>query len=150
MDTKTKETYSQVYGVLEMLGENYIKKLPSSLYKMIQEEKSNEYNPQYDSSIALEEQNIRKEAFAMIALFHLNYWCNSNEEKEKLKELFKENEEKYQAEIRERYNPDNLFKNKVKNKNVEQTEEKRLTVIQEEKWYQKIFNIVKKLFKRNS
>lgn len=47
----------------------------------------------------------------MIALFHLNYWCNSDEEKEQLKQLFKNNEEKHQAEIREKYNPDNLFKN---------------------------------------
>lgn len=81
MDIKTKEIYSEVYGILNMLGNNYIMKLPSSLYKMIEEEKSNEYNPKYDSEVSLEEQNIRRESISMIALFHLNYWCCSNEEK---------------------------------------------------------------------
>lgn len=112
MDIKTKETYSEVYSILNMLGENYITKLPSKLYQMIKEEKSNEYNPQYDSTIALEQQNIKKESISMIALFHLNYWCSSPEEKQELKELFKDNEVKYQAELREKYNPDNIFKNR--------------------------------------
>ena len=110
MDIKTKETYSEVYSILKMLGENYITKLPSQLYQMIKEEKSNEYNPQYDSTIALEQQNIKKETISMIALFHLNYWCNSQEEKQELKKLFEDNEVKYQVELREKYNPDNLFK----------------------------------------
>ena len=42
----------------------------------------------------------------------MNYWCNSQEEKQELKDLFKENEIKYQAELREKYNPDNIFKNR--------------------------------------
>lgn len=110
MDIKTKEIYSEVYGILNMLGNNYIMKLPSSLYQMIEEEKSNEYNPKYDSEVALEEQNIRRESISMIALFHLNYWCSSNEEKENLKTIFKDNETKYQTELRRKYNPDNLSK----------------------------------------
>ena len=110
MDIKTKEIYSEVYGILNMLGNNYIMKLPSSLYKMIEEKKSNEYHPKYDSEVSLEEQNIRRESISMIALFHLNYWCSSNEEKENLKTIFKDNETKYQTELRRKYNPDNLFK----------------------------------------
>ena len=58
MDIKTKETYSEVYSILNLLGESYITKLPKSLYNMIIEEKLNEYNPKYSSSIALEQQNI--------------------------------------------------------------------------------------------
>ena len=70
---------------------------------MIEEEKSSTYNPQYREDQSLNEQNIKRESLSMIALFHLNYWCNSDEEKEQLKQLFKNNEEKHQAEIREKY-----------------------------------------------
>ena len=38
MDIKTKETYSEVYSILNLLGESYITKLPKSLYNMIIEE----------------------------------------------------------------------------------------------------------------
>lgn len=99
------------YSILNLLGSSYITKLPKSLFKMIEEEKSSTYNPQYSEDQSLSEQNIKRESLSMIALFHLNYWCNSDEEKEQLKQLFKNNEEKHQAEIREKYNPDNLFKN---------------------------------------
>lgn len=109
MNIKTKETYSEVYSILNMLGGNYITKLPSKLYQMIKEEKSDEYNPQYDSKISLDRQNIKKETLSMIALFHLNYWCNSLEEKQELQDLFNKNE----IEKREKYNPDYLFKNKL-------------------------------------
>ena len=79
---------------------------------MITDEKSNEYAPQYDPTIPLEKQQIKKEALSMIALFHLNYWCNSQEEKQELRDIFNENEIKYQAELKEKYNQDDLFKNK--------------------------------------
>ena len=111
MNVGTQEMYSEVYSILNLLGSSYITKLPKSLFKMIEEEKSSTYNPQYREDQSLNEQNIKRESLSMIALFHLNYWCNSDEEKEQLKQLFKNNEEKHQAEIREKYNPDNLFKN---------------------------------------
>ena len=151
MDINIQETYSEVYCILNMLGENYIKRLPNSLYKIIRDSKSSTYNPQYSKEKSLNEQNIKRESLSMIALFHLNYWCNSNEEKEQLKQLFKNNEEKHQVEIREKYNPDNIFKNTNKNiqEKIQQSEETRMTVVQEEKWYKKIFNLIKNLFHSN-
>ena len=110
MNVQTHEIYSEVYSILNLLGESYIKKLPVSLFNMIKEEKKQDYNPKYDSKINLEQQNIKRETLSMIALFHLNYWCDSDEEKNKLRTLFKTNEERHQAEIREKYNPDNMFK----------------------------------------
>lgn len=113
MNPQTQEIYTEVYSILNLLGENYIKKLPVSLFKMIQKEKKQDYHPQHSQEINLKHQKIRRESLAMIALFHLNYWCDSEEEKNKLTLLFKTNEEKYQAEIREKYNPDDLFKNRL-------------------------------------
>ena len=149
MDIKTKETYSEVYSILNMLGENYITKLPSKLYQMIKEEKSYEYNLQYDFAIALEQQNIKKEALSMIALFHLNYWCNSQEEKQELKDLFKENEIKYQAELREKYNPDNIFKNRNHStQNEENIENEPVALIEyKENIFKKIINKILEFFK---
>ena len=95
MNVATQEMYSEVYSILNLLGNSYIAKLPKSLFKMIEEEKSSTYNPQYREDQSLNEQNIKRESLSMIALFHLNYWCNSDEEKEQLKQLFKNNEENH-------------------------------------------------------
>ena len=152
MNVDTQEMYSEVYSILNLLGNNYIAKLPKSLFKMIEEEKSSTYNPQYSEDKSLNEQNIKRESLAMIALFHLNYWCNSNEEKEQLKQLFKNNEEKHQAEIREKYNPDNLFKNRKQENTTESQpfiNDVANVKYKEKNFLQKIFDKIKYLFKKN-
>ena len=149
MNVQTQEIYSEVYSILNLLGESYIKKLPVSLFNMIKEEKRQDYNPKYDAEINLEQQSIKRETLSMIALFHLNYWCNSDEEKNELKTLFKTNEEKHQAEIREKYNPNNLFK-----KHSLQQEESTITnevamVEYKEPLFKRIINKIKKIFHIN-
>lgn len=114
MNMQTKEIYSEVYSILNLLGEDYIKKLPTDLFNMIEEERKQDYNPQYDLK-NFEGQSIKRASLSMIALFHLNYWCKSDDEKNNLKQIFRKNQEKYQTEIREKYNPDNIFKNKKEN-----------------------------------
>lgn len=152
MNVDTQEMYSEVYSILNLLGNNYIAKLPKSLFKMIEEEKSSTYNPQYSEDKSLNEQNIKRESLSMIALFHLNYWCNSNEEKEQLKQLFKNNEEKHQAEIREKYNPDNLFKYRKQENTTESQpfiNDVAIVKYKEKNFLQKIFDKIKYLFKKN-
>ena len=65
-----------------------------------------------------------------------------------LKNLLRQNQEKKDAELREKYNPDNVFKNKVniEKREIQNFEETRLTIVQEEKWYKKIFNMIKNIF----
>ena len=54
-------------------------------------------------------------------------------------------------EIREKYNPDDIFKKRNQN-NTEESNNKEentsMIVIQEEKWYQKIYNLIKGLFRK--
>ena len=45
MNIKTKEIYSEVYQVLKLLGNEYIDKLPKSLFNMLEEKRDIHYNP---------------------------------------------------------------------------------------------------------
>ena len=74
-------------------------------------------------------------------------------EKQKLLQIYSNNEKNYQAELREKYNPDNLFK-KQKNyvQNLENntiTEETKIVEYKEKNFLQKIFDKIKHLFKKN-
>ena len=100
MENTVKDIYSEVYAILNMLGKEYINKLPKDIYNIIKEEKSTEYNPVYETTVALDKQDVKKETISIIAFLHLNYWCNE-EEKIKLRELFDENEDKYQEELKQ-------------------------------------------------
>ena len=82
----TKEKiYSEVYSVLQMLGNKYIEKVPHGLMEIIETRRDITYNPKYINSEELENQGISRESLSMIALIHLNYWCDSEVEKSELK-----------------------------------------------------------------
>ena len=63
------------------------------------------------------------------------------------KKNLKVNERKYQEEIQEKYNPDNLFKNRVKdkNKNLEENEIQKINIIE---YKESIFIKIKNWFKK--
>lgn len=151
MENTVKDIYSEVYAILNMLGKEYINKLPKDIYNIIKEEKSTEYNPVYETTVALDKQNVKKETISIIAFLHLNYWCNE-EEKIKLRELFDENEDKYQEELKQQ-----------EEQEVEQEDEEiqednneieigkeflSMIVYKEENFAQRIFNKIRKLFSR--
>ena len=112
MDEKTRKIYSEVYEILILLGDRFINKLPNKLFSLIQKEKSNLYNPKYNLDIPLENQDVKEETIAIIALFKLKYWCESEEEKKELEYIFQKNEEIYQKKLRETYDYEKLFNKK--------------------------------------
>ena len=104
------QSYTEVYVILNLMGKDYIEQIPKKLLEMIISEMDKEYKPNINPKIPLSKQNIHKRTYDILGMLKLNYWCNSQEEKEELEQLFKANEEKYQAELREKYKPDNIFK----------------------------------------
>ena len=148
MSDKTKKVYSEVYAFLNIVSEEDRNKIPKKLKEMIEEEREKEYTPSYTFEIPIEEQEISDEAIAMIALLHLNYWCEDENEKERLNEIFNENEKKYQDELREKYNPDNLFKNRKQNVvNEPQTISEPVAMIEyKESIFKRILNKIKDIF----
>ena len=90
INSKTNQ-YSEVYSLLNALGPTYINAIPQKLYKLIDEKREKLYNPKYDLTIPLYKQNISKKATALICLLHYNYWCKSEEEKNKIDKILKYN-----------------------------------------------------------
>ena len=151
MNIKTKEIYSEVYQILNFLGNDYIDKLPNSLINMLREKREINYNPEYTDDMPLNEQNIKKETMSIIALLYLNYWCEDENEKLEVKQILKSNEDKYQVELREKYNPDNIFFNQHRNSSIDNTQNNQeLALIEANsiKWYMKIWKTIKKLFRK--
>lgn len=151
MENTVKDIYSEVYAILNMLGKEYINKLPNDIYNIIKEEKSTEYNPVYETTVALDKQDVKKETISIIAFLHLNYWCNE-EEKIKLRELFDENEDKYQEELKQQGEQEvEQEDEEIQDDNNEIEIGKEflsMIVYKEENFAQRIFNKIRKLFSR--
>ena len=140
--------YSEIYSILKVMNDDDVKKLPKKCLELIQNKKSNSYNPEYNLKQPLKEQNVKEETIAFLALLYLNYWCDTEEEKKELMKLFNINEVKYQEELREKYNPDDLFKKKEKEQSKDEYKETKL-IVYKETIFQKILNKIKKWFHLN-
>lgn len=142
--------YAEIIEILDNLEVQYKEKIPNKLIDFFKENSAKDYQNHIVNNISLSEQKLQKETLDILAMLTLNYWCNSEEEKTELMSIYSDNELKYQEELREKYNPDNLFKNRTKiQENIEEnTEEKQLVVIDDKPWYKKIFEKIKNMFKR--
>lgn len=146
----TRQAYSEVDEFLSLLSENLRNEIPRKLRDFFKEEKDNSYVKNIDKNIPIKEQNLKEETLAIIAMLNLQYWCKDEEEKNRLQRIYNENERKYQEQLREQYNPDNLFKNRTTD-TIQETEtinENVAMVEYKESVFKRFINKIKKFFSR--
>lgn len=121
-----KATYaiacSQVLEMLRFLPEEEYKKIPKDKIEIYEKNKDINYIFKYNPDNEAEENNILKEANAIIIKLFLDYFATDNQ-KIKINEILKNNLEEQEEFKREKYNPDDLFKNTHKELTLEINEE---------------------------
>lgn len=140
--------YSEVYEILNLLDDKYKDKVPKKVIDFFEEERDKEYTPIIDVDISLDKQNLKRETMVLLAILNLNYWCDSEEEKQEILNSFAENEKLKQLEekeLAEKYNLDNLFK---KRENLKVTTEVSMIEYKEPNFMQKFLNKIKSFFRR--
>ncbi len=148
--TNIARAYSEVDAILEKMDKANVEKIPIKLRKMFKEEKDVEYQNKIDIYNKVQKKELEPKTLTLLAMLYLNYWCENDEEENSLIKQYAENDRKSEEETREKYNPDNLFKNKEKNKEqiANNSTETSLIIVEKEKWYKKIFNFVKNFIKK--
>ena len=141
------KAYTEVNCLLEYLPQSYIDKLPKKLIELIQNQSNEQYNINIDTNKSLLEQNFSKKAKDLIAVIKYNYW-STNEEKQQLQQIFYDNENKYQKELSEKYDLDNIFKKKESKMEMPQIENNFQMVVYKENIFIRIFNKLKNLIKK--
>ena len=152
MKPEYREAFEEIYEIFNLMPKELLNKIPKKFYEMIEEERDTNYYPNIQEP--LEKQKLKNETIIILGLIYRDFLCSPDEKKrlqEKDAKELQEAEKELEEQIREKYNPDDIFKNR--NRFVAQeeqsSEETRMTVVKEEKWYQKIFNIIKGLFHIN-
>lgn len=140
---KTKvKTFSEIYCLLNLFPKSYIDKLPKKLLTLIEQNSDSKYFIEVDITKSLEEQNISEETKNTLVVFKYNYWADEKEKKKILEQL-KRNENKYNEEVKEKYNLNNFFKDQ---KTTVETIEKSVKIVE---YKESFFTRIKKWFKRN-
>lgn len=136
----TKEAYSEVYAILNLMSWNSINKIPEKIWENIENKRDKEKVIEINN---IEEYQASEQANKLLAVLYKNYFA-TDEEKEVIQAKEKILYQKEQEELREKYNPDNLFKNRVSK--VETVENSVAMVEYKESIFTKIKNWFKRTF----
>jgi len=137
----------EVNEVLLQLPKEEYNKIPEEVILNIRNKMDKDYVWKYDKSKELSDQGLPKDTIAILAYINLEYLLNEEQNK-LMNEIYRNNEIKMQKELQEKYNPDNIFKNK-KEETVE--ENTNLPVeIKEENFFNKLISFIKRLFNKSN
>lgn len=146
----TRRAYSEVDEFLSLISEENLNKVPQEIKNLFKEEKDTEYVKNIDPNEDIAKQDLMEETLAIIAMLNLKYWCEDEKEKERLIEIYQNNEEKYKDLFQIDFNENEIFrKDKIEVSTDEQKDtdenEKQLTEYSEN-IFKKIINHIFKVF----
>ena len=96
-----KRAYSELYAILQMLGKEYIDKIPEKIYKSIESRKDDTYNPIYNDMEEVLEGRVKRKTVSMLALLDYNYFSTSETDRMYMRYILEENENKYKKDKNE-------------------------------------------------
>ena len=140
------KAYTEVLEIISYLSPEEYAKIPSEKIKYYEENKDKEYIFKIDPDIDLEEQNISRQANAIIVSLYRDYFA-TEEQKEKIEQILRENQNKLEEERREKYNPDDLFKNKNQEVVINKPNDNNLPIeVKKESFFTRFIKYIKSLF----
>lgn len=150
MKQSTMEAYAEVDMILNLMDEKYVREIPEKLRTLFKSKKAKDYSKNIVDNKPLKEQNLNKETLSILAVLNYNYWCKDEKRKKELWDIYSENDRKYQQELREKYNPEDILKKNNSPKYVENTSKEDTIIEYKESIVKKIINKIKSIFHINN
>ena len=138
----TRQAYSEVDEFLGLISNEHRNKITKKLREFFREEKDTNYIKGINPNVPIKNQKLKEETLGIIALLNLQYWCEDENEKKRLKEVYAKNEKRYQEYLQVQFNPNEIFKKK------EPTQESLSIVEYKESIIKKLVNKIKNIFFR--
>lgn len=143
---------AEINEILKYLSVEQVNKIPKKLRILFEEIAEKDYIPHINPNKRIIEQDITPKTRDILIIFYRKYWAN-NEMRQEIGKKLIENERKYQKELREKYNPDNIFKTENKEKTTEVFEkinvQNEVSVVEyKESILKKLINKIKSIFNK--
>ena len=145
----TRQAYSEIDSFIKLLDEEKQNKIPIELRELFSKEKDKNYNKIILADVPIKDQNLKRETLALIAYLNLQYWCEDEEEKQRLMKIYKDNEKKYNDEMMNRLNNFNAVSAKPNSEVKKEEENTKIAEYKEESLLTKIINKLKSIFNKN-
>lgn len=139
------KAYKEVIEILKYVPQESVDKIPEKTIDMFKVKMDKNWNFKVDINKPFEEQELLEETKAIFANIFRDYWATP-EQKESIETREKYELEKIDEEKREKYNPNDIFKNNKFQKVDENTENNLPIEVKKENFFEKLLNFIKKFF----
>lgn len=146
VNERYKIAISETLHYLKGIKQSDIDKIPNKFMDFLRNNESPNYKCNFDYTKPLSELELMNETKGLIAMICLNYWCETEKQKNNFKKHISENETKYQEELRKKYNPHDIFKYKTEKDNINNITNSNLPIEVKENIITKIINYIKSMF----
>lgn len=147
MNNKYAKAYTEVIEIISHFSDEEYSRIPKEKIEYYEENRDKNYIFKLEPNVDLSEQNISREANAILVSLYRDYFA-SETEKQKINTVLNINQQKLEEEKREKYNPEKLFENNKEDNKEEVKEELALIEVKNENWYEKILMFLQRLFKK--
>lgn len=142
--------YKEVIEVLKYTKREDVNKIPKSRILLWRINMNKDYDFKIDTTKTLEEQNLSKEAKAIIANIFKKYWA-TDYQKERIEAKEKYDIEQMEKEKYQKYNPNDIFKNRKQTIQQEEVASKTVSMVEyREPLFKRILNKIKNIFNKNN
>ena len=146
VSTGYSEAFVEVLAILDNTPIEEKNSIPEKFMNFLKENASKTYKIAFDKNKQIEELTLKKETKAILSVIYYNYLC-PKDQKEEYVEILNNNQTKFEEELREKYNPDNIFKNNTTAEPVHQQVKEEMAMTEyKESFITKIINKIKAIF----
>ncbi len=148
---KTKDNvrcaYKEIYEILKIFPKELVDRIPKYKLDYIKQnmDESYEYNITKET---FDGKTMLDETAAILAILFRDYWA-TEKQKNKIINYHNTQREKIANEIKEKYDPENVFKQRrIEQEKIDEKKENLSVVEYKENIFKKLFNKIKEIFKR--
>ncbi len=156
MEDNYSKAYKEIVEILKYVPEESVNKIPKEMRDMFEAEQLKTYNFQIDTEKPFEEQELLEETKAILANIFRDYWA-TDYQKARIIEKENQDREEWERQKREKYNPNDIFKNRnttTKDNDISQDIQEQLNEeynknlpmeVQKQNIFQRLLKFIKKL-----
>ena len=145
MEENYHKAYKEVIEILKYVPQESVNKIPKTMLETFEKKMDKDYVFNVDINKSFEEQNLLEETKDIFAVIFRDYWATPYQ-RERIKAKEKYDRQKIEEEKANKYNPDDIFKNKEKdnvgvNNNLPVEKKK-------ENFFKKLISFIKKIIRK--
>ncbi len=137
MSTIEPRVANEMLKIIDLLSPEKQSEIPDDFKDIFKKYKDDSVSINVNSINDVNNDKLDPQTKNYLAFMFLKYLAD-DDEREELKQVLKENEEYIQKVAKEKYNPDDVFKDNVEN---------QIQTIESFNWWNKILNKIRSLFK---